>query len=566
MHIRPLQLFVLLLLSLSFSIPLHGVEFTSSNLPIIKIDTHGQRIPYDNPRISADMQIIYNGLGESNHLNDAPNVYNGKIDIEIRGHSSAGWAKKQYAIETQNDDGSNRNVNLFGYGGENDWVLNAPYIDKSFLRNVLAFKFSGELGQYASRTRYCELVLNGDYKGLYIFMEKIKRDDDRVDIAELDSGDTHGDDVSGGYILKIDKTDWEQDDGWTSKYLPLSGSTKKVFYIFHDPKHDELVDEQKNYIHSFMDEFEDLMKSDHYADSITGYTNLIDVKSFIDYLLVNEISKNVDGYRLSTYMYKRRNTNGGKLHMGPVWDFNLAFGLADYYDAHDTDGWMVEELSVGQGIKRDNWQTPFWWMKLVQDPRFCSQLEKRWFELRQNVFDIDRIHAYIDAVADTLEQAKERNFELWTGPGEKKAPGDGFWPVPEVFYTFETYQDEIDFLKAWIEQRITWMDNNIASLSGTEHQRSIPNDFVLYSNYPNPFNTTTTIHYSIPHAGYVNVTIYDGLGRRVKTLVDDFATPSEYRIQWYGKNTTHKSVASGVYVVRIKFEQRVKEMKILLLR
>ena len=566
MHVRLLQLFVIFFISLSFSAPLPGVEFTSSNLPIIKIDTHGQRIPYDNPRISADMQIIYNGAGEINRVTDPPNEYDGNIDIEIRGHSSAGWAKKQYAIETQKDDGSNRNVNLFGFGGENDWVLNGPYIDKSFLRNVLAYKFSRELGQYASRTRYCELILNGTYQGLYIFMEKIKRDDDRIDIAELDSSDTHGSDVTGGYILKIDKIDWEQDDGWSSQYLPLSGSSKKVFYIFHDPKHDELVKEQKNYIHAFMDEFEQLMKSNSYADSISGYTNLIDVKSFIDYLLVNEISKNVDGYRLSTYMYKRKDTNGGKLYMGPVWDFNLAFGLADYYDAHDTDGWMVEELSVGQGIRRDNWQTPFWWMKLVQDPRFCNQLEKRWVTLRQNVFDIDRIHAYIEEVADTLEQAKERNFELWTGPGEKKAPGDGFWPVPDVFYTFETYQDEIDFLKDWIKKRIIWMDNNMASLSDTEQQLSLPNNFELYANYPNPFNTSTTIRYTIPYAGHLKVTIYDGRGRRVKTLVDDFVVPADYRIQWHGRNEAQLDVASGVYMVRVKYDNLERERKILLLR
>jgi len=140
-------------------------DFTSSNLPIIIINTNGLSIPYDNPRIVADMGVIYNEQGERNNISDPFNNYSGKISIEIRGSSSSRWSKKSYGIETQNEDGSNNSVSLLGLPEENDWILYASYYDRSFLRNVLTCKLANEMGWYASRTKYCELVLNGEYQG-----------------------------------------------------------------------------------------------------------------------------------------------------------------------------------------------------------------------------------------------------------------------------------------------------------------------------------------------------------------------------------------------------------------
>lgn len=177
------------------------VNFTESNLPIILIDTHGKAIPYDNPRIVAEMAIIYNGRGQTNHPTDPPNEYQGKISIEIRGSSSAGWAKKQYAIETQFDDGSNRNISLLGMPKENDWILSAPYYDRSMIRNVLVYWMVRQTGRWAPRTRLCELVLNGNYQGVYILMEKIKADKHRVNIKRMSPRDVGGDSVTGGYIM-----------------------------------------------------------------------------------------------------------------------------------------------------------------------------------------------------------------------------------------------------------------------------------------------------------------------------------------------------------------------------
>ncbi len=158
MKIQSALLFILaIVLSTSFA---ETVNFESSNLPIVVINTHGQTIP-DEYRIIADMGIIYNGPGQRNHVNDPFNNYDGKISIELRGSSSQMFPKKQYALETEDAQGENLNVSLLGLPEENDWILNGPYSDKSLIRNVLIYRLARDLGNYASRTRFCELVLNG---------------------------------------------------------------------------------------------------------------------------------------------------------------------------------------------------------------------------------------------------------------------------------------------------------------------------------------------------------------------------------------------------------------------
>jgi hypothetical protein len=178
--------------------------FTSSNLPIVIIETNGQTIP-DEPKINVDMGIIYNGPGQMNYITDPYNEYDGIVGIERRGNSSQYYfPKKQYAFETRDSLSMNLNVSLLGMPEENDWILHAPYSDKTLMRNVLAYKMASDLGDYASRTAYCEVVINGDYKGVYVLMEKIKRDVNRVNITELDENDIAGDSLTGGYMVKIE--------------------------------------------------------------------------------------------------------------------------------------------------------------------------------------------------------------------------------------------------------------------------------------------------------------------------------------------------------------------------
>ena len=540
-------------------------DFTESNLPLVFIDTNNRNIP-DEPKIDATMRIIYHGVGNVHRLDEPANDYNGRIGIEVRGSSSQSWPKKQYAVETRLENGENNNVSLMGLPEENDWILNAPFIDRSFLRNVLAYDLSRRLGHYASRTRYCEVFLNGEYRGVYILMEKIKRDKSRVDIATLDSTEVDGEPLTGGYIIKVDKVDGAETDGFTSRHLPAGNSDRRTYYQYHYPSFDEMMPIQRSYIRNYMYDFEDMMAGSNYADPVNGYPAWIDVNSFIDFFLVSEIGKNVDSYRLSTFYYKDRDKNGGKLHLGPVWDYNLAFGLANYYDGEDTDDWMLETLLYMGG---GDWQVPFYWESLLQDDRFNHQIKLRWQAMRHSVFDLNRINRFIDAVADTLKEAQARNFSLWPAPGE---PGTGFWPMPGAFYDFASYQDELDYLKHWIEERVRWMDDNVLLFSDIETPNSpvSPLEFMLHQNYPNPFNPSTTIRFELPQPATVSLHIYNMNGQRVKTMLEQPMHRGEHSIVWNGVDEFDNAVPSGVYIYRLSIDDsdqdEILERKMLLLK
>ena len=162
----------------------------------------------DEPKIVAQLKIIDNGSGKRNRITDLPTGYAGKIGIEIRGSSSQMFPKKQYGFEIYNDAEEGINVSLLGLPKEEDWILNAPYTDKSLIRNALAYKWGSALGNYAPRTKFCEVVINGAYKGVFKLTEKIKRDNNRVNISKLDATTTTGNALTGGYIIKIDKHDF----------------------------------------------------------------------------------------------------------------------------------------------------------------------------------------------------------------------------------------------------------------------------------------------------------------------------------------------------------------------
>ncbi len=439
--------FILLFLIFNSNRDFSQVTFTSSNLPIIVINTHGQTIP-DDPKITADMGVIDNGPGQRNNLSDPFNAYNSKIGIEIRGHSSQMFEKKQYGIETRDSSGNDIKVSLLGFPEESDWVLNASYIDKTFIRNVITYKLSNDLGRYASRTRYCEVVINGNYVGLYILQEKIKRDKNRVNIKKMSATDITGDAVTGGYIVKIDRVD-PGDKYWTSAYPAVYQSTKApVTYVHEYPKAADIVLAQQNYIKNYINTFETIMYSAFYRDPFAGYYSLIDVDSFVDYYLINEFTKNTDAYRLSAFLYKNRDSEGGKLVMGPVWDYDICFGLAYYGDGFNPAGW--------QAYKHDDgiWSSPFWTTNLMIDPVFKNKLAKRWNEVKNKTFSINSINNLIEENITLTTEARTRNFLKWN------ILGTYVWPE---YYFPQTYEEEINYLKNWISQRTAWLNNNLPS-------------------------------------------------------------------------------------------------------
>ena len=182
------------------------VNLNSSNLPIVIINTNGNAIP-DEPKVHAWMAIIDNGPEQRNNITDNANDYDGDIGIELHGSSSQSFEKKSYGIELRTPSDQDSATSILGMPKEEDWILHGPYSDKSLMRNALTYHIGRALGWYASRTRFCEVVINNDYKGVYVMAEKIKRDKNRVDISKLNPDEISGDDLTGGYIIKIDKFD-----------------------------------------------------------------------------------------------------------------------------------------------------------------------------------------------------------------------------------------------------------------------------------------------------------------------------------------------------------------------
>ncbi|HEY6977671.1 MAG TPA: CotH kinase family protein, partial [Chitinophagaceae bacterium] len=430
-----------------------GVTLTSSNLPIVVINTNGVEIP-DDPKIEATMGIINNSDGRRNNLTDPFNEYNGEIGIEVRGQSSQMFPMKSYSLELKDESGESIDKSLFGMPEESDWVLYAPYNDKTLMHNFLAYTISNDLGHWAAHCRYVEVVLNGTYIGIYVFMEKIKRDKGRVNISKIEDDDNSGDKVTGGYIFSIDK----EADAWYSSYTPPNAPGASIQFAYVYPKVEDITNEQAAYIKSYVDSFENSLAGPQFQDTATGFRKFADENSFIDYFIVNEVSRNVDAYRLSSYFYKDRNSANGKIFAGPVWDYDLAFRNADYCDGSNTDGWAYRFNYI---CPDDFWQVPFWWNRLMEDTAFQSHLLCRWQQVRQTVLAETNIFQVIDSIASLTAEARERHFTQWPVLGEY------VWPNPQPIPT--TYEGEISVLKSWISTRLQWIDNNLDQSGKCSH-------------------------------------------------------------------------------------------------
>jgi hypothetical protein len=541
--------------------------FSSSNLPIVVISTAGVEI-LDEPKVGAWMGIIDNGQGKRNWVEDPFDGNEGPIGIEIRGASTRDFPKKSYSLETRDSEGGNRNVSLLGMPAENDWVLYAPYSDKSLMRNALAYWMANQMEYYASRTRFCELVMDGEYQGVYVLMEKIKRDGDRVDIANLTAENIAGDDVTGGYIVRVDRFIEGETGGWYSRY---GFGESRLFYQYYYPKSSAIAPEQEEYIQGFFREFEEVLAGDRFADPDRGYARYIDAASFVDNIIVNEVARNIDAYRLSTFMYKDRDSASGRLVMGPVWDFNLGFGNINY-DVHPSV--PLEDSSRGLLINnRVVWYSVpfwFWWRRLVQDELFVEALSNRWGELRKGVLKTENLTGRVDEMAALLEEAQVRNFRRWPILGEYVWPND---------FMGQTHAEEVDFLKGWLERRLAWMDANflgeIRRVSDvppdklteiTEPIEIFPSAFHLDQNYPNPFNSSTIIRFSLPVETVVDLDIYDIAGQKVATLIQGAKSPGEYVVRWDGTDGNGGEFASGVYLYRFRTSGYVKTKKLLLMK
>ena len=420
-----------------FSLSVAAQNFTDSNLPIVIIETdNGANIP-DEPKVLGTMKIIWHQDGSRNYMTDIDNPeflnYDGRIGIELRGSSSQMFSKKPYGLETLQDDNvTNNNVSIFGMPAENDWILNSLAYDQTGMRDYLAYELSERIGQYASRRQYCEVVINGNYKGLYVFMEKIKPDKGRVNIEKMDRTCNQFPEVTGGYITKADKANGDP-VAWTMQgYGGGWWGGSSTDFIHHYPKPSEITSAQNNYIHSVFTNLASVANQ-HNTSVTSGIPSVIDIPSFIDFMMIAEFASNVDVYSFSTFFHKDRM---GKLRAGPVWDYNLAFGYDAFGNRSKYDVWQFNNS--------DN-NGPKFWKDLFDTDLYRCYLAKRWFELTEpgQPLNYDFVCNRIDEIDALLTEAIARDNQRWNQMNQ--------------------HTQYVNNMKTWIQQRINWLNNNIGS-------------------------------------------------------------------------------------------------------
>lgn len=444
---------------------LENVEF---NLPVIVINTNGDTVKRQED-IVADMQVYDSN---NNTLQEEPS-FKSKINISIRGNSTSKYPKKQYSLEFINSKGEEKSKKILDMEKGSDWVLNGPFSDKSLMRNYIVYKTSRNIMKYAPDVKFCEVFVIDDnskvieekhYKGVYVLIEKIKRDENRVEITKSQDNT-----YETSFIVSKDRLK-ETDIGLNSygvqTYIDFYGLNIEY------PKKN-LTRSKYEYINKYISEFERVLYSDKFKDPIEGYRKYIDVESFVDYYIINEFFKNTDAGLLSTYFYKDYE---GKLKAGPIWDFNKSLGNHN------------EEIGIPYDYKSFFMINRPWFDRLMEDKSFSTEVVKRFKELRETYLSEDYLIEMIDETVVLLGDAPKRNFYKWPIDMCNQAEvfednGDvtegyslDIEPYKEFLeknqkllksteYRAKSYEEEISMMKEFIINRGKWMDDNIDSLS-----------------------------------------------------------------------------------------------------
>jgi hypothetical protein len=374
------------------------------------------------------------------------------------------------------------------------------------MRNALTYHLAQGLFSYVPRTRFVELVLNGNYYGVCLLTERIRVGENRVDIPKLSSDYKTRDEITGGYILKFDKG--ERDESiYTTNYHPKAGKHQDRMILLHDPEIEDINQEQFDYMSSHISSFDKLMASPDFDDPQHGFRQLIDDESYMNFFLINELTKDVDAYRLSTYFYKERESDGGRLVAGPLWDYNLAFGNANYCGGADIEGWAWQ---FNQRCSDDRLQVHFWWSRFLQDSVFVEALKTKYKLLRNTTLSNMTVRQSIDSIYALLEDASERNFDRWDILGKY------IWPNE---FIGATYEEEIDYLTNWTMERLAWLDANIDRIAD---QASLGyNKVIEHKLYPNPAQGKVNLSIETEGLNEIEIRVFSMHGRLIRTIKSD---------------------------------------------
>ncbi|UBV44851.1 CotH kinase family protein (plasmid) [Deinococcus taeanensis] len=398
-------------------------------LPLLNIATQGRAIN-DEPKTAATLSVTNQGGTTRNRPSDPPNSYQGAIGIEIRGSSSQAFPKKQYSLETRGADGKASPVSLLGLPAGRNWILSAAYTDPTLLRDSVAYNLSRRLGRYASRTVPVELILNGEYQGVYILEEKLEPQAQRISLS------------AQGALLQITPPDRVK-PGDASFKLPESGTV----LVIESPKGKALSSAMKAALEAVVVNFAQSLYHPDPGRPGGQYLNAVDLDALVDFVLLNEYFKNADAFFASTYLTVDLPASGasgaarpGRVTFGPVWDMDRGMGNSGRADFDQPSGWVF--------------RTALFTEVLYDDPTFVRRFVQRWKALR-SAGTIESLISDLDRDATRLTLPAQRNFTRWPIAGQTVIPGAA---------AASRYPDDVAALRTWLTARARWMDSNINAL------------------------------------------------------------------------------------------------------
>lgn len=429
-----------------------------THLPLVLIDTGGQEIPgkvtgqtddfgetintlaADGRDVIDVSFVVVDNQTRNNHPSDEATLTT-TAQIRVRGHSSRLFEKSPYQLDFVDENGEAAPAAVMGMPAHSEWVLYGPYLDKSLVRNYMWYNIAGEVMEWAPNVRYCELILNGEYRGLYLMVETIT---DGVD-CRLNLSTTEQNVKTTGYLLRGDRTTQEDLGGQRDIYTYLERMlTLRTDILIKYPGRSSLTQELRQEIELDYAAFEKALYSYDYDTDDYGYWNYIDVDNFVDYFLINEFSLNVDAGRYSTYIYKDLS---GKFKLA-VWDFNNAC------DNFPTDPLTPDQI---------NMVSHTWFFMLCKSEDFVERLLDRYDELRASVLNETYLLNYIDETLAYLGPAVERNNQRWNDAMTQ-------WePLTPVERNLHSHEEAVDQLKEWLYERGIWLDENIHTIRQNCH-------------------------------------------------------------------------------------------------
>lgn len=440
----------------------------SHDIPVIVLDSYGSgKLPtsYQGERPFVDVAFLaFESDGNAVTIGDTPTVAS-LAGFHVRGNSSASFDKTPYRIELRAENGSDRDCPLLGMPSESDWAFVGPHADKTLIHNNFVYELGRDMGLQAPRVKLAEVYINvddsplsaDDYQGVYQIVETIKNQKNRLDLKQLDETKTAESEITGGYIFK---TEWGLEPEVAEAEIPCPDGTTKPWNWMElvDPM--PVVAPQMDYLKNHLASFHNALHGSNPADANSGYPSYIEVRSFVDTVIINELTRSLDAYARSQYYHKDR---GLKINAGPLWDFDLiaGVGIGTTYANLAADGWQYESNAARLGGSTSG-GTPGgpgggmgpsvdWFPLLVADSTFRAQLVARWKELRQNLLSDSAIASRIDGLANGLSAAANRNFAKWSILASKNV---GFFETP----TDATWAGQLSYMKTWLQNRAAWLD------------------------------------------------------------------------------------------------------------